>query len=366
MQQFAYEYRRKLILDKWRNINATLRWPTSDAWDAPSQQSVMLSAFETQKRALHDQVDLSFRASTINEFSKSMETAHGWVHGIIGGGWQPDTFTGQMWPLEYSAFEPLFMLHHTCVYFPIRPILLVQICTVLLIGLSNVDRLFSMYQTTHPERVLNPENIGPNGNVFLEDNQIVDGDTQLLPFRKPDGNGFWTTNDVHDTRVFGYAYPETSTGHSAGAAIANLYSSSARALIKSTNIKIHTKQAVASENAGALSYASDNTYTDYLIHGSTKTALSTFSATFYFVPTFSPGRDLVEVGSWVNVIMQRPQQELMHANGTISLTSALMDRIANGELESLDTQDVVPYLAAYLVWQIRDVRILSNYYDVLY
>jgi hypothetical protein len=68
-------------------------------------------------------------------------------------------------------------------------------------GLSNVDRLFSMYQSTHPERILNPENIGPNGNVFLEDYQIVDGDTQLLPFRKPDDNGFWTTNDVQDTRI---------------------------------------------------------------------------------------------------------------------------------------------------------------------
>jgi hypothetical protein len=75
----------------------------------------MLNQFEQQRRALHDHVDLAFRASTMNEFSKTMEIAHGWIHGIIGGGWLPGTFQGHMWPLEYSAYEPLFMLHHTCV-----------------------------------------------------------------------------------------------------------------------------------------------------------------------------------------------------------------------------------------------------------
>jgi tyrosinase len=112
----TYNNRVKLNLCQWKNINETTRWPVSDAWDASSNQSYMLSQFEQQRRALHDHVDLAFRASSMNEFSKTVEIAHGWIHGIIGGGWLPGTFQGHMWPLEYSAYEPLFMLHHTSVF----------------------------------------------------------------------------------------------------------------------------------------------------------------------------------------------------------------------------------------------------------
>jgi tyrosinase len=318
----------------------------------------MLSQFEQQRRALHDHVDLAFRASSMNEFSKTMEIAHGWIHGIIGGGWLPGTFQGHMWPLEYSAFEPLFMLHHTCVFFPASILLRILVCVVLLIGLSNVDRLFSMYQTAHPERTLNPESVENNGNVYIEDNQVVDGNTALLPFRRSDGNGFWTTNDVQDTHLFGYAYPETSAGLNADAAIAKLYSSGARTLIKSNNSSIHAKHAVAEGNdgTGTLSFNTTNTYTDYSVQGSTENSLGTFSATFYFNPQIA-GRETTEVGSWINVVMQQRQNVPKRSNGTISLTSGLMDRIADGDLESLDVRDVVPYLKSHLEWTIRDVRI---------
>jgi tyrosinase len=215
-----------------------------------------------------------------------------------------------------------------------------------------------MYQTAHPERILEPESVGNNGNVYIEDNQVVDGNTPLLPFRRSDGDGFWTTNDVQDTRLFGYAYPETSAGLNAGAAIAKLYSSSARTLIKSNNISIHAKHAVAEgdDDAGALSLNTTNTYTDYFIQGSTENFLGTFSVTFHFDPQI-PGREPIEVASWVNVVMQQRQNAPKQSNGTISLTSGLMDRIADGDLESLDVRDVVPYLKSHLEWAIRDVGI---------
>jgi tyrosinase len=243
-------------------------------------------------------------------------------------------------------------------YFSASLIIITFVSVLLLIGFSNVDRLFSMYQTAHPERMLNPESVGNNGNVYIEDNQVVDGNTQLLPFRRSDGNGFWTTNDVNDTLLFGYAYPETSLGLDAGAAIAKLYSSSARTLIKSTNITVHAKQAVTEgdDDAGALSFNNSTTYTDYFVQGSTENALGTFSATFYFNAQI-PGREPIEVGSWVNAVMQQRHDVSKQSNGTTSLTSGLMDRISDGDLESLDARDVVPYLKAHLEWTIRDVRI---------
>jgi tyrosinase len=56
-----------------------------------------------------------FRSDTFARFSSTLEDPHGWMHGIIGGGFDGNVspFRGHMWPLEYSAFEPLFMLHHT-------------------------------------------------------------------------------------------------------------------------------------------------------------------------------------------------------------------------------------------------------------
>jgi tyrosinase len=75
----------------------------------------MYKSYEEQRRGLHDHIDTAFRRDSINGFADTVEEAHGWVHGVIGGGWDGRSAQGHMWPLEYSAFEPLFMLHHTYV-----------------------------------------------------------------------------------------------------------------------------------------------------------------------------------------------------------------------------------------------------------
>jgi tyrosinase len=74
---------------------------------------MMVKVFEEQRRNLRDSVDQAFRKDSMNDFAAVIEQAHGWVHGVIGGGWDASSSPGHMWPLEYSAFEPLFMLHHT-------------------------------------------------------------------------------------------------------------------------------------------------------------------------------------------------------------------------------------------------------------
>ena len=70
-------------------------------------------AFKNQSNNLVSQTGVAFRSSTFSRFSSTLEDVHGWVHGVIGGGYQRESpYWGHMWPLEYSAFEPLFMLHH--------------------------------------------------------------------------------------------------------------------------------------------------------------------------------------------------------------------------------------------------------------
>jgi tyrosinase len=77
----------------------------------------MLESYKEQQRGLQDHIDKAFRRSTMNGFADLVEEAHGWMHGVIGGGWTGLSPKGHMWPLEYSAFEPMFMLHHTLVAF---------------------------------------------------------------------------------------------------------------------------------------------------------------------------------------------------------------------------------------------------------
>jgi tyrosinase len=73
----------------------------------------MQRSYDEQKRNLQDKVDVAFRQPAMNDFAVVLEEAHGWIHGVIGGGYTSVSAPGHMWPLEYSAYEPMFMLHHT-------------------------------------------------------------------------------------------------------------------------------------------------------------------------------------------------------------------------------------------------------------
>ncbi|KAK1470386.1 hypothetical protein CTAM01_16837 [Colletotrichum tamarilloi] len=113
----------------------------------------------------------------------SLEDVHNAVHNYIGGGY--------MGRVAFSAFDPIFWLHHT-----------------------NIDRLFAIWQVCNPgEYVKQVE--GSDDNV----------ETPLTPFtRSVDANGqqtFWTSAGVEDTRGFGYIYPETQSAFGSRKAILN-------------------------------------------------------------------------------------------------------------------------------------------------
>lgn len=115
--------------------------------------------------------------------STSFESPHNNVHNSVG------CSNGTMYDLNWSAFDPAFMLHHT-----------------------NVDRLIALWQAIYP-----------NSSIF----DVVDyasalyglaagnvsADTPLKPFHIPatsfDGvDGFHTSRSVRDIAVLGYTYPE--------------------------------------------------------------------------------------------------------------------------------------------------------------
>jgi tyrosinase len=71
-------------------------------------------AFESQSNNLVSAVATAFRESDFGRFALNLESPHGWVHGVVGGGYnkQKWPYEGHFWPLEYSSYEPVFMLHH--------------------------------------------------------------------------------------------------------------------------------------------------------------------------------------------------------------------------------------------------------------
>ncbi|KAI4688971.1 hypothetical protein J4E81_007688 [Alternaria sp. BMP 2799] len=329
---------------KWASMSSTIRWPNDATANATSRQSMFVSAFNAQSTNLISQVGVAFRASTFSRFSSILEDPHGWIHGVIGGGYDPTTSTpGHMWPLEYSSYEPLFMLHH-----------------------ANVDRLLALYQGAHPDLWMEKSSIGPHGNVYLDDYQDVDANTELLPFRKDPGK-FMTFNDCRNTTVLGYAYPETKRWKFASdqayqadvtAQIARMYSGRARAQSKVTVMS--TKPTPFGETLED----SNGTYTDWTIE--TQAIASRLPPSFivkYSLGGMFNSDPVVDVGSWMMLMPERlddvhtekdPSTPEKLMNGTTSITPYLVEQIENKSLKSLEPSDVVPFLTEKLTWNVYD------------
>jgi tyrosinase len=236
----------------------------------------------------------------------------------------------------------------------------------------NVDRLLSLYQAAHPDIWMESSTIGPHGNVYLEDNQVVDASTPLLPFRKTPGE-FWTFNDCRNTTVLGYAYPETQrwkydSDESYQAEVTSTISS----LYGGRSRKQLLTQRVTAGSQMLLSH--NNTFTDWTIESSVAASKfpSTFIVSFSLISLFQSDPS-VDVGSWMVLLPEhknevhtsmRPTTKEKMLNGTTSITSHLIDQVNAGMLASLDEGDVVPYLREYLTWNVYRVSLVDSLCEI--
>ncbi|KAF1920346.1 common central domain of tyrosinase-domain-containing protein [Ampelomyces quisqualis] len=135
----------------------------------------------------------------------SFESVHDVVHNTAGG-----ETGGHMYYLDVSAFDPIFWLHHT-----------------------NIDRLLTMYQYIVPNTWVANGNIrGPMAQWNAGESK--NGGSPLKPFTKNTYGDYFTSDDVRDTRVLGYYYPETSNRSysQVAQAVTSLYGGGARKLTK--------------------------------------------------------------------------------------------------------------------------------------
>jgi tyrosinase len=203
----------------WDNNPFTLRRPVANP--TRSNNNEMNGRFDNQRISLRDRVfalfsskqswgyastsQIGVRTDLSGSGTDSFESVHDAIHNTAGG-----ETGGHMYYLDMSAFDPLFWLHHT-----------------------NVDRLLNMYQYIVPDTYVANGNI-PRPMAQWNEGEAKNGGSPLKPFTKGTYGEYFTSNDIRETRVFGYYYPETSDRSytQVARAVTQLYGGGQRTLSK--------------------------------------------------------------------------------------------------------------------------------------
>ncbi|ESZ97460.1 hypothetical protein SBOR_2149 [Sclerotinia borealis F-4128] len=164
---------------------AQYNWTVRDPDNLGDGQSDYSAAnTNLQNAGLGDQVWTAvMKSNNFNNFDtmassgSSIESPHGAVHVLVGGAY------GHMSFLSYSAFDPIFWLHH-----------------------ANVDRVFSMYQAINPSTFITPL-VDYYGTFTIPPGSTDTASTSLKPFAVSSST-FYTSNTVRPMSQFGYSYPE--------------------------------------------------------------------------------------------------------------------------------------------------------------
>ncbi len=110
----------------------------------------------------------------------SIESLHDTIHNIAGG------FSGHMSYIPFSAFDPIFFLHH-----------------------ANIDRIFAMWQTLYPDSGFSRRRQLLNSYTTSR-GEIQNSSTALTPFFADGDGSFWTSDMVRDHTIFGYTYADVT------------------------------------------------------------------------------------------------------------------------------------------------------------
>lgn len=205
----------------------TLRYNSSSLPNATSQDTLISVQLDRNQASYSKRLlNLLQAYPTYNKFSNkawlsnitnpsgsydSLESLHDAIHGLIGNGGHFTYVSGRLeiaclaasqdcshpvlllaWHIltrtknEYSAFDPIFMLHH-----------------------ANVDRLFAIWQTIWPHSYVE-NTFATSGTATIAPGDALSQDSPLKPFHRSRNGTFWTSAAIRDTRILGYTYPETA------------------------------------------------------------------------------------------------------------------------------------------------------------
>ncbi|EPS41585.1 hypothetical protein H072_4515 [Dactylellina haptotyla CBS 200.50] len=166
-----------------RTVRAASRSLTDNEAAADSN---MQSGFQGRRTQVYNTLMMT---GNYNDFSSAVEGIHNNVHVAVGGNY------GHMSYLTYSAFDPIFWLHH-----------------------NNIDRLFAIWQAANPGLGIRSAS---GVDTFARPNPSTDDvNTQLYPFTNAAGN-WWTSVDVSSAASiwrYNYGFPEVPCSYQTSSA----------------------------------------------------------------------------------------------------------------------------------------------------
>ncbi|CAN8098897.1 unnamed protein product [Discula destructiva] len=343
----------------WADWDSTRRAPPTTAANARSNnsavnQDLMRHVVQNQQRlynlfSSYDNYTLFSNEGWAADTSQydSLESLHDNVHAMLGGS------DGHMTIVPFSAFDPVFVLHHVM-----------------------VDRLYALWQVLHPNSWVTPE-VARTNSYTTSVGQVLGSTTALTPFYASSNGTFWNSDMIRDPTNLGYTYPEMSgislsnmtsvlAGQSAVAASINrLYGT-----YSVNRININSKRSLHPPGPGkyqqSYSYASSTSRdTSFQLANSIISDEGQYREWIANVRLkrqgldgpFSLRLDLADehVGS-MGVFASPPAiaglMEMtpgaQYISSTVPLTKALVDRVSDGTISCLDPDAVEPYLRANL------------------
>lgn len=277
---------------------------------------------------------------------ESIESIHDVIHVVSGG-------KGHMTYVPLSSFDPLFFLHH-----------------------AMTDRLISMWQVLNPTAWVAPMPAGETTYTVLK-GTIETSTTPLTPFFASVDGTFWTSDTSRTTETFGYVYQDVG-------AHAKFNEESRQALVKKINTwyggsspmglrakaqqsftsrslsRTRSRKALTSryrpdiklnvESLAVDAALADGEYFEWIanVQVNVEALDGSFTVHFFLDEASGDGRswftDPNHIGSVPIFIMNRNTGSLSKVSGTLPLTTTLMKLVSMGQISSLSSLEVVPFL----------------------
>lgn len=338
-----------------------MRYPTGWTSDAYSQNKLVGPILDNNRISFMDRLyNLFTNYNNFTEFGSeawmgqgvsnvdSLESIHDAIHSITGS-------SGHMTYLDYSAFDPIFWLHH-----------------------AMIDRSFAIWQALNPDSYVEPMK-AIEGTYTIEVGETEDENSALEPFHSVANGDFWTPSSIRSVATFGYTYSDLGNGSIAAvkAAVNALYSNSAGSgglSKRATTLHSPTEREVpgaADPHVDAAEEVVDGKYREYLANiESQKFALNGSYAIYIFMGDFdddpsqwSTSPALVGTHAVFAALsgadaasdpqkVRRQMDDTILVTGVMPLTSMLLTMVQSGLLSCMDVDTVTGYLQNSLRWRI--------------
>ncbi|OIW34914.1 Di-copper centre-containing protein [Coniochaeta ligniaria NRRL 30616] len=355
---FSYEFKPLdgpdfLDTAPWDVWPSTVRAPTTNTTSAQSNNTWVEKALSQNLASLQQRLyNLFSNYGNFTEFSNegwipdqtntsydSLESVHDTVHNIAGGG------TGHMAYIPFSAFDPVFFLHH-----------------------ANVDRLFAMWQALYPSSWVSPSKAIVN-SYTTSVGQTQDSKTALTPFYAKTDGTFWDSDMVRDPKVLGYSYQEVAGLSLAGGKASVKIQSRVRTAINKlygqpspASLALKWRGGPKSGVQVPASLVANGRYREWIAN--VRVDKQALGGPFFIhlfldgVPEDSATWALADNLVGTMSVFAAPDMKAMemggvHISGTVPLTAALKERVLAERLGSLEAGDIEPYLREHLEVGVR-------------